>query len=259
MFGFALGSLQAFGTGHAKVEWITASATSEPGKPLQTAIRMSIEPGWHTYWINPGEGGMKTGFEWKLPPGWLASEPGHPVPKRFLTGELPGFGYKGIVMFPVTLTAPAGFEGSAKLTGKISWLACNEGACVPGEAEITLEISAGAMADSADAPQIQAALALIPQPQDDVFEFQVAEAPQGLTLSIKSRSRKAINPGQWEVFPATPEVVDPAAEIRFVAKGAEWTAGVPKSEYLTGPPQALKLVIAQAGEAGPISLTWRAP
>ena len=30
-------------------------------------VKFRLDPGWHTYWINPGDSGEKASFEWKLP------------------------------------------------------------------------------------------------------------------------------------------------------------------------------------------------
>ena len=70
-------------SGHASAELLVSSSTFQPAKPLQAAIRLKVDPGWHTYWINPGEGGMKLGAEWKLPEGWSAGPLNWPVPIRW--------------------------------------------------------------------------------------------------------------------------------------------------------------------------------
>ena len=52
-------SVAAVRSGKAEADWISESATYESGKPVRTALRLVLDPGWHTYWENPGEGGMK--------------------------------------------------------------------------------------------------------------------------------------------------------------------------------------------------------
>lgn len=253
----ALGTPIAAGKGHARVDWIAASQSSPPGQPIQTAVRMVIDPAWHTYWINPGEGGMKTSFEWKLPPGWTAGEIGHPVPKRFLTGELPGFGYEGTVLFPVLITPPADFSGTATLSGTISWLACNDGACVPGDGEVTLQLSAGPVVPSAEAGLIEEALAKVPSAADANFKLHVAEDGNFLKLRIEARSDKTAEFPFTHAFPATPDVIHAGAEIRFTADDGAWSARVAKSEYATRPIGALSLVFEGSEGVSPISLSWQ--
>ena len=243
----------------AMVEWISTSSTCEPGLPLQTAIRMVVDGGWHTYWLNPGEAGMKTTVEWKLPAGWSASEPAHPVPKRFSTGGLAGFGYEGTVVFPVIVTPAADFKGTVKLAGKVSWLTCNDSGCVPGEAEISLDLSAGAPSSTPEAPTIRDALLKIPKPQKDWLHLSVTEKPTGLVITIEAHLDQPLDLKRYEVFPATPQVTDPAAEIRFIAHGSEWRAEVPKNEYAKSPVKQLALVLAPKDGGVPLELVWNAP
>ncbi|MCU0748468.1 MAG: hypothetical protein MUF13_02870 [Akkermansiaceae bacterium] len=252
----ALGSPIASGKGHARVDWIAMSKSCLPGKPVETAVRMVIDPGWHTYWINPGEGGMKTTFEWKLPDGWKVGEIGSPLPKRFLTGDLPGFGYEGTVLFPLGITPPADFSGTATLSGTVSWLACNDGACVPGESEVTLQLSAGPPAPTGEAGLIETALAKVPSASDTNYKLHLVEDGNFLKLRIEP-SDKTTPLLQTHAFPATPDVIDAAAEIRFATDGGGWSARVPKSEYATRPIEKLALVLAGPDGVSPISLSWQ--
>ena len=40
---------------HVAVSLIAETRNILPGQPFHLALRQQIEPGWHTYWINPGE------------------------------------------------------------------------------------------------------------------------------------------------------------------------------------------------------------
>jgi len=240
-------------SGHATVDWWTSSLNYKPGEAVATAIRMELDPGWHTYWSNPGEGGMKLSVEWKLPPGWTASEPAHPVPMRFMTGGLAGFGYEGEVLYPVTLTPPADATGQVVLTGKLSWLTCDDSACVPGDAELTITLNPGKPVETANARAITAARALVPQPLAGA-ELVVAEAGGTLTLTLKL-PEGAPDPAQSRVFPETLQAVDPAAEIKFTKNGDSWTATAPTNEYAAEPLKELALILAPQ-EGAPVKVVW---
>ncbi|MES2660243.1 MAG: protein-disulfide reductase DsbD domain-containing protein [Verrucomicrobiota bacterium] len=250
-------SLAAVRSGKAAADWITSSKTCEAELPLKTGIRLAVDEGWHTYWINPGDGGMKISVKWELPEGWTAEAPEHPVPKRFITGDLPGFGYEGTVIFPVTLTPPAGFTGEAKLKGKLSWLTCNDASCIPGNAEIELALSAGEPALTAEAKLIEASLRKIPLTPGNRISLKVVEMPKTLKLTIEGLANKKVNLAEYEVFPATPQTIDSAAKIQFASDGTKWTAEVPKSEYATKAIPELTLVLAGKSDQAPISLTWK--
>lgn len=250
-------SLAAVRSGKATADWITATKTCDGGMPVSTAIRLIVDEGYHTYWTNPGEGGMKISMKWELPTGWRASELAHPVPKRFMTGELAGFGYEGTVVLPVSVTPPADFSGSATLKGKLSWLTCNNEGCIPGDAELELKLEIGAPAATEDAKVIDAALRKIPITPGNQISLKVVENLKTLLLRIEGLTGKSVDLAQYEVFPATPQVIDAATKIEFENDGSSWTAEVPKSEYATKAIPELTLVLAGKSDQAPISLTWK--
>ena len=249
-------SCAAVRSGKAEADWLSASGTYVAGKPVQAALRLAVDEGWHTYWMNPGEGGMKISVVWELPAGWTAGELEHPVPKRFMTGGLAGFGYEGTVVFPVKFTPPSGFTGEAKLKGKISWLTCNDDSCIPGNAELELSLDAGAPAATADANLIKGALERIPQPTNGIF-LSVTEKPKTLVLTLRALATRPLEIADYEIFPATPQVVEPAAKFQFVSDGTKWHAEVPKSEYAPKPVKELTLVLAGKAKQAPMALTWK--
>lgn len=251
-------SLAAVRSGKASADWITSSQTCGAGMQLKTGLRLAVDEGFHTYWVNPGEGGMKISVKWELPAGWTASDPAYPVPKRFMTGDLPGFGYEGTVIFPVNLTAPADFSGQARLKGKFSWLTCNDTGCIPGDAEVELTLDAGKPVATAEGKLIDATWRRIPlTPPGNRISLKVAEKPKSLVLTIEGLTNKDVNLGEYEIFPATPEVIETAAKIHFTSDGSKWTAEVPKSEYATAAIPELTLVLAGKSDESPISLTWK--
>ena len=238
-------------SGHATAEWITGATVVEGGKPIQTGIRMVIEDGWHSYWTNPGESGMKLKVVWDLPEGWTAGEVEYPAPKKFLTGELPGYGYEGEVIFPVTLTPPVGASGSAQLAAKVSWLTCNDASCIPGKAELKLSPAAGS-AESADA--VEKARARVPKPLEGL-KLEVSETADAIGLSLETP--EGFDAAGWEVFPATEMALDHYKAIEFRKEGQKWAAKSGKNAYADGPLKELVLVLAKKGKT-PLEVAWKA-
>lgn len=250
-------STAAVHSGKAEVDWLRASSTYQPGKPAQTAVRLVMDPGWHTYWENPGEGGMKISAKWELPTGWTVGEIEHPVPFRFEVGGLVGFGYKGTVLFPVKFTPPAGFTGAAKLRAELSWLACNDDQCLPGKAALEITLDPGLLAETPEAKPIREALAQVPQSGENSLRLEVSEKEGTLSLRLGFLSGELPNLGDYEIFPATPEAIDPATNIRFTRVSAAWNSQVPKGEYLTQPLKKLTLVLVGKSGQPPISVHWK--
>jgi len=241
-------------SGHASASLLQGSDSYQAGRPVTVAIRLSIEPGWHSYWVNPGEGGMPLKALWTLPPGWQAGGLRQPVPKRFMTGELPGFGYEGEVLFLTELLPPAGASGVADLKVKVSWLTCNDDSCVPGSAELSGSLPAGDGGPGAEAPRIAAAAAMIPAPLEGLA-LEVVE--QGGRLDFLLRGPEGFDPTGCEVFIATPQVVDPAEAPVFQRQGEVWAASARKNEYASAPATRVELVLAGGKLVRPVTVAWR--
>lgn len=224
----------------ATATWIAETMSAKPGEPTRTVVVMKVSGGWHTYWENPGEGGMPLEIKAKLPEGWTLGSIQHPVPKRFTTGDLPGFGYEGEIHFPITLTAPDGFEGPLpKIIATFSWLTCDDETCLPGKAEMTLSAAP-------DPHAVATAFSALPQ---NVPGAQLTLTAQGDNILITLTVTKDFDASAFEIFPATRNIINPAANPRF-SKGGDntWTATAPKSEYLEGEPKELTLLLAAPGK-----------
>ncbi|MEK7952361.1 protein-disulfide reductase DsbD domain-containing protein [Luteolibacter soli] len=270
---FAMTALAAEKSGHADAELIAGVASYQPGKTVPVGIKLKIEPGWHSYWVNPGEGGMPMSAKWTLPAGWKAGELKAPVPKRFKTGDLPGFGYEGEAIYRVDLTPPASAKGEAELKVKLSWLTCNESACVPGDVELSVKLTVGDGAAGKDAAVLVEAEKKIPQVSDKSPSLFVLEREGGrLFLALSNTSNPDLDLTGVKVFPASKNVVDAADELTFsridfknpvdiketIGLGEEsWFTFAKKSEYAEGPATLLDIVLAGGKLERPLIVSWR--
>ncbi len=246
-------------SGHAEAELIAGVPSYQPGKSFPVAVRLTVDPGWHTYWINPGIGGMPVKATWTLPEGWTAGELQQPVPKRFMTGDLPGFGYEGETVFLVDLTPPAGATGEAECKVKLAWLTCDDSACVPGDAELSVKLPAGDGKPGKEAAVVEAArgkMPAVPPDRDPLFEVLGAEERESRLILIVQGSD--VDLAGVSAFPATPDVIDPAEPLIFEKGKDAWIATVKKSEYLDGPATQLDIVLAGGKLKQPLLLSWRA-
>jgi DsbC/DsbD-like thiol-disulfide interchange protein len=83
-------------------------STIKPGEPFTVGVLLKIKPGWHVYWINPGDAGLPTRVQWILPPGYTASDLRFPVPRHLdQPGGIVCFGYTNEVLLTATITPPS--------------------------------------------------------------------------------------------------------------------------------------------------------
>ncbi|KMO25390.1 thiol:disulfide interchange protein [Methylobacterium indicum] len=121
-----------------RAELVTQEGAVAPGSPLTAGVRLTMKPGWHVYWRNPGDSGLPPEIAWTLPAGFAAGAVEWPAPERIPVGDLMNFGYEGEVLLTVPLTAPETLgPGPVSLKAKVSYLVC-ERECVPGEANLSL-------------------------------------------------------------------------------------------------------------------------
>src|SRR5262245_54632432 len=111
-----------------RVELVSDVAALAPGRAFWLGLRQEIAPGWHTYWINPGDSGEPAQIEWSLPTGFTAGAIAWPYPERIPVGPVMSFGYSREVVLPVPVTPPADLApgGRVTLRGRASWLVCEK-------------------------------------------------------------------------------------------------------------------------------------
>lgn len=124
------------------VELLHENTSVKPGHPFWVAIHIKMEDKWHCYWKNPGDIGMPIAIDWSLPEGFEASIVEWPVPKRFDHDSIVGYGYEDEVILLSKITPPA--QGinlpAVRLGASLSWLACSESECLPGSADVALDV-----------------------------------------------------------------------------------------------------------------------
>ena len=78
-------------------------ASSTPGDTVLVGVQLKMEPGWHTYWKNPGEAGQATEIKWTLPVGVTAGEIQWPLPHKIPPADVVTYGYQDEVVLLVPL------------------------------------------------------------------------------------------------------------------------------------------------------------
>ena len=129
---------------HIAAELMSESA-APAGESVTLAIHMRPEPGWHGYWLNPGDAGLGMALEWSLPEGAKAGEPLYPVPHTLLISGLMNHVYESDFAVLVPLTLPTETQAGTRLPIAVDaqWLACTDEICVPEQARLQTTITVG--------------------------------------------------------------------------------------------------------------------
>ncbi|HTN41373.1 MAG TPA: protein-disulfide reductase DsbD domain-containing protein, partial [Asticcacaulis sp.] len=145
---------------HITARLIAESATVAPSGDITLALDYTAVPGWHTYWINPGDTGLPPRFIWNLPDGITTGDIRWPVPERLPSFGLVSYGYTGKQLLEMQL-----HNGSKLVAGdilpiraKVNFLVCAD-VCIPESVDVSLDLKVGELKRGADASVIAAAKA----------------------------------------------------------------------------------------------------
>ena len=194
------------------VALISEGTSIEPGAPLWLGLRQRIAPGWHTYWLNPGDSGEAPTLDWKLPAGFAADPIVWPQPERLPVGPAMSYGYTKEVVLLTRVTAPAEARPGSRVTlrAHVSWLVC-EKICIPEEADValTLPVAAGRPAPASTAPPIERARAAVPAPSP--WPATLRATPETVTVAVAAPGLRPDHVAEAWFFPSRWGVIDHAA------------------------------------------------
>lgn len=126
---------KAVKTDHAEISIIGKNnIISEPGT-IDLGYKFIFTPGWHTYWINPGDSGGPPNFQFNQIKGWKINQNLWPGPQTIEYPPLMTYGYENEVVFPFKLEI-ADLENK-ETDINIKFLVCDD-ICVPEEANLKL-------------------------------------------------------------------------------------------------------------------------
>jgi DsbC/DsbD-like thiol-disulfide interchange protein/cytochrome c biogenesis protein CcdA len=201
--------------GHARgIEpQLVAEGAAPPGGEVELAIHMRTNPGWHGYWLNPGDAGLPMDVQWQLPAGFAAGPLRYPVPTRLTVADLMNYVYERDYAVLVRLKVPAGASGTIPIRAQAHWLACTDKICVPERGELSLDLPVGTGTPSrAQFDQWRRAL---PRPLVSVGRFE--SAGDKLRVAIPLPADVAVS--EPYLFPVTDNAVDYEAKQHFRRSG----------------------------------------
>ena len=199
-------------TPHVTAELVADRTALVPGSSTIVALRLDIEPGWHTYWRNPGESGLPTTLEWKVPPGYAAGDIAWPAPRALPAGPLVNYGYEGEVLHVVPLTVPADAKTGSDVTlaARADWLVCRE-TCIPEGADLTLTLPVAAQAadDTAWHAKISTTREALPRPAPAAWNARASASGALITLEFTPASTHDV--GTLHFFAERDGRIEPSA------------------------------------------------
>jgi thiol:disulfide interchange protein DsbD len=203
-------------TERIEAELVPMSAWAAPGSTAVIAVKQTIQPGWHTYWRNPGDSGGATTLNWSTPAGVTAGEIVWPLPQRQRLSGLMNYGYSGEVYLPVPVEIPAAARPGTTLplTVKALFLVCSAEMCVPDELTVRLDLpvrEGAAPLDPRHGAAITRVLETAPRPAG--IEARIVLENGTLALTAAEGPLAGRDPGPSYFFPFEGGVIDhPAAQ-----------------------------------------------
>ena len=236
---------------NVKAELLAATDAVVPGQPLEVGLKLSHDNGWHTYWQVPGDSGLPTQIDWKLPPGFSAGPIEWPHPQRLPLGPLMNFGYKGDTLLLTTVRTPADLEAPAQivLKAKAEWLECRE-VCIPGSADLSLTLPVRASAKPSPAARLFASTReLVPRPVPGLTAQAVIDGGR-LKLGLATPPDRRIE--RVEFFPLEEARIEPAAAQLLRFEGGQAVVYLTAAQQVLPEFKRLKgVVVANGGPAYP--------
>jgi DsbC/DsbD-like thiol-disulfide interchange protein len=193
--------------GHSAVRLL---AGSRSGAVLLGGIAFQLQPGWHTYWRNPGDSGVPPRIDFSKSENIEAVTILWPAPTKFDDGAGgTSLGYHKQVVLPLRIVAKNA-DKPVTLRADISYAVC-EKICIPVEASAELRFASVA---STEDSALFAALDTVPKPA-------TIGDPNPLTIRDVKRDGKGV----------LVDVVAPASrDVNLFAEGPtpDWALPVPK-------------------------------
>ena len=143
---------------NSEVALVSESNVFRPGATTTVALRITMDPGWHTYWTNPGDAGLPLDAVWTLPTGVTVSALRFPTPSLLPLPPLMSYGYERevLVLADVTVASTVPIGTTLTLAVDTEFLVCAD-VCLPASAHTTLTArTASQVAPSAWAQAISA-------------------------------------------------------------------------------------------------------
>jgi thiol:disulfide interchange protein DsbD len=225
---------------------LTESNSMNPGDELLVGFKFTLNPGWHTYWENPGDAGEGASINWNLPNDVNASKILWPGPERIPVDPLMTFGYEEEVVLLTKIYTSETTTIPVTLNAQVSWYTCKE-ICIPQEAEVSIPINLGNKTPSTSKGLLDQTLKQMPvqfngtyrvQELDDSYvlqgEFENVDQYDSMYFFPKDYGLTNYTENQlYEINKDSFSLQIKASEIEIENKSFEGVVAVSKNEEIT--------------------------
>ena len=279
VLGMTTGSLICFAqpvkTNYSEVELISEyEAISRANGDFYLGVQLKPNPGWHAYWINPGDAGKEPRAKWNFPnEEWQASEFSFPPPHVIPYDTLITYGYnEGILLLTrvSNLGDLAGLETS-EIAVDLSWVVCDDEICVPERTRlhIALPVVSGDPGDPN--PLFETARDSLPSKADWDSRFAISEDLVEFRLVPDTRNEEFNDP---YLFIANKDLVEYGSQsasefnegLFFTMEASRWSERVEETRAVLtytdddGENKAVELSLSKDdGSFVSVTLTAKAP
>ncbi|HYJ30942.1 MAG TPA: thioredoxin family protein [Allosphingosinicella sp.] len=234
------------------VSLVPEGRTVAPGGTVTLAFVMRPRPGWHGYWVNPGDAGRPDAVRWRLPAGASVGALRYPVPQRLIISGLMNYVYERdyAILAELRVPAAAAMGSVLPVAARLDYLACTDRICVPQRTDVATELRVGA-ASADNRALIDGFRRALPRPLGSEARFAVAGGRLRIAIPLPSD----VAPRARYFFARTLDAVDFTAEQQYLRERQTLivdTAAAPGAEGLTEIEGVLSL-----GDGGGVSLVAR--
>ena len=227
----------------------------QAGQNLMLGLLLKHQPGWHTYWLNPGDSGLATQLNWTLPPGLKAGPTLWPVPRMIPVANMVNHGFENQVLLGTQVQIDQGFKPGQTLEVRLNaeWLVCKE-ECIPqsGQFVLTLNPQASTAGHAALFAGLleQQATTLQPATQTARFKGQALSLNiQGLPAAVQGRALKA--------YGQSPEVLASGLGLAGPSgtwQNGQWQLDAPLHTFRSSTPNTVGLLLVD--DSTPMPQAW---
>lgn len=206
---------------HAAARLIAGGAATNSGaKSLRAGIEVRLDPGWKTYWRDPGDSGTPPTFDFAESTNVKSVSMEWPAPMRFDDGAGGhSIGYHDHVIWPLRVTSNDASK-PASLHVKLHYAVCGK-LCVPAEADLALPLL-GKKGD--EDTVLAAAEARVPR-----HAVLSPASDSGATLAVRSVHRE-LGEGQQRVVVEVTAPQDAPVELFVEGPTPDWALPLPEAE-----------------------------